>query len=89
MFSLVNVPGLVLGLLLSAPGLYEAFESPAVDITAVLLRFVVITVVMSLGYGVVRELVYAYARGANRGRAQAAMAAAEHSRRRAGDSGDD
>lgn len=63
--SIVNPLSLLIGLLVSAPSIWAAFEGPA-DLTPVLLRFVLATILAGLGVSGLGMLVRHYARGAGR-----------------------
>ncbi len=57
---LITPGSLLLGLALSAPTLIDAFNDPAADITAALLRFVLAVVVAGAGLSFVSGLVAMY-----------------------------
>lgn len=62
---------LFIGLLLSAPELWRAWSEPSVDITSVLLRFLLSVLLASVGMSMLKSVVRSYKQGAGRSRRRA------------------
>jgi hypothetical protein len=64
--KLITPYSLLLALLLSGPGLYQAFEDPAVDLTSAVLHFVMAAVLAGVGLSLLSGLISAYSAGHGR-----------------------
>lgn len=60
--SILSPLALAISLLINGPALWNAFNYPSVDITSVLLRFVVVTIIVGIALSLLNRVWAAYSR---------------------------